>query len=197
MNEETEALYREIKRCRVCEPKLPAGVNPVLTMDDRSKILIIGQAPGMKVHLSGIPWDDQSGQELRSWLGVTEEVFYDSENFAIIPIGFCYPGKAKSGDLPPRAECAPIWHERVLARLQHIKLTLLIGQYAQSFYLRGRKHKTLTETVRNYQDYLPMYFPLPHPSPRNFIWMSKNQWFKKETVPVLRELVDQVLYKKT
>ncbi len=193
MNQETEALYREIKRCRICEPKLLAGVNPVLTIDDRSKILIVGQAPGMKVHLSGIPWDDQSGKELRNWLGVTEEAFYNPENFAIIPMGFCYPGKSKSGDLPPRLECAPIWHERVLAQMQNIKLTLLIGQYAQSYYLRGRKHKTLTETVKNYRDYLPTYFPLPHPSPRNFIWMSKNQWFKEETVPVLRDLVNQLL----
>ncbi|MBD1423943.1 uracil-DNA glycosylase family protein [Sphingobacterium chuzhouense] len=193
MNQETEALYREIKRCRICEPKLLAGVNPVLTIDDRSKILIVGQAPGMKVHLSGIPWDDQSGKELRNWLGVTEEAFYNPENFAIIPMGFCYPGKSKSGDLPPRVECAPIWHERVLAQMQNIKLTLLIGQYAQSYYLRGRKHKTLTETVKNYRDYLPTYFPLPHPSPRNFIWMSKNQWFKEETVPVLRDLVNQLL----
>ncbi|TYR37110.1 uracil-DNA glycosylase family protein [Sphingobacterium phlebotomi] len=195
MNEETEALYREIKCCTVCESKLPAGSNPVLTIDNRSKILIIGQAPGKKVHLSGVPWDDQSGKELRIWLGVTEEAFYDSENFAIIPMGFCYPGKGKSGDLPPRIECAPIWHERVLAQLQNIKLTLLIGQYAQSYYLQGQKYKTLTETVKNYQNYLPRYFPLPHPSPRNFIWMSKNQWFKKEAVPVLQEQIGQILHK--
>ncbi|NGM65997.1 uracil-DNA glycosylase family protein [Sphingobacterium sp. SGR-19] len=193
MNEETEALYREIRCCTICEPKLPAGTNPVLTIDDRSKVLIVGQAPGMKVHLSGIPWDDQSGKELRNWLGVREEVFYNPENFAIIPMGFCYPGKSKSGDLPPRAECAPMWHERVLAKLQNIKLTLLVGQYAQSYYLRGQKYKTLTETVRNYRDYLPTYFPLPHPSPRNFIWMTKNQWFKEKTVPVLQGLVSDAL----
>ncbi|MBD1427487.1 uracil-DNA glycosylase family protein [Sphingobacterium arenae] len=194
MKEETEALYKEIKRCRLCESKLPAGVNPVVTMDDCSKILIVGQAPGAKVHLSGIPWDDQSGRELRDWLGVTEDVFYDSKKFAIIPMGFCYPGKGKNGDLPPCVECAPLWHERVLAQLQNIELTLLIGQYAQSYYLRGRKHKTLTDTVKNYQSYLPTYFPLPHPSPRNFIWLSKNQWFKKEVVPRLQEVVGRVLY---
>src|SRR5690606_9854812 len=113
MNEETELLYREIRRCRVCESKLSAGVNPVLTMDDCSKILVIGQAPGIKVHLSGIPWDDQSGKELRNWLGVTDEIFYDSKNFAIIPMGFCYPGKGKNGDLPPCIACAPLWHEQI------------------------------------------------------------------------------------
>jgi len=163
-------------------------------MDDCSKILVIGQAPGIKVHLSGIPWDDQSGKELRNWLGVTDEIFYDSKNFAIIPMGFCYPGKGKNGDLPPCIACAPLWHERVLAQLQNIELTLLIGQYAQSYYLQGRKYKTLTETVKNYQNYLPTYFPLPHPSPRNFIWMSKNPWFKEKTVPVLQKLVETVLY---
>lgn len=195
MNVETKVLYEEIKCCTVCKSQLPAGVNPVLTIDDCSKILIIGQAPGMKVHLSGIPWDDQSGKELRNWLGVTADVFYDPKNFAIMPMGFCYPGKGRSGDLPPRIECAPIWHERVLAQLQNVQLTLLIGQYAQSYYLRGRKYKTLTETVRNYQCYLPAYFPLPHPSPRNFIWMSKNNWFKEEAVSVLQERVKQVLNK--
>ncbi|PRD50704.1 uracil-DNA glycosylase family protein [Sphingobacterium gobiense] len=195
MNRETEALYKEIKRCTICEPKLSAGANPVLTVNDRSKILIIGQAPGMKVHLSGIPWDDQSGRELRSWLGVTEETFYDSENFAIIPMGFCYPGKGKSGDLPPRAECAPLWHERLMAQLQKVELTLLIGRYAQSYYLMEGKRRSLTETVKNYQDYLPSYFPLPHPSPRNFIWMAKNPWFKEEIVRELQNRVDRILDK--
>jgi|SRR5690606_5773041 len=194
MNAETDALFKAIKRCRVCESELPAGVNPVLTIDDRSKILIVGQAPGTKVHSSGIPWDDQSGKELRSWLGVAEETFYDPKNFAIVPMGFCYPGKGKNGDLPPRRECAPLWHESIFEQLQNIKLTLLIGQYAQSYYLRGEKCRTLTETVRNYQRYLPTYFPLPHPSPRNFIWMSKNLWFKEEAVPVLQGWIDRVLH---
>lgn len=195
MNEEAKALYLDIKCCTVCEPKLPAGANPVLTVNDQARILIIGQAPGMKVHLSGIPWDDQSGRELRGWLGVTEEIFYDSKHFAIVPMGFCYPGKGKSGDLPPRAECAPLWHERVLAQLQNVELTLLIGRYAQSYYLLEGKQKTLTETVKNFQHYLPRHFPLPHPSPRNFIWMSKNPWFKEEVVPELQERVDRILGK--
>lgn len=195
MNEESDALYKAIRRCRVCESELLAGVNPVLTIDDRSKILIVGQAPGTKVHASGIPWDDQSGKELRRWLGVTEETFYDPKNFAIVPMGFCYPGKGRNGDLPPRIECAPLWHEPILAQLQNVELTLLIGQYAQSYYLREEKYRTLTETVKNYQRYLPRYFPLPHPSPRNFIWMSKNRWFKEEAVPVLAEWIDRILYK--
>lgn len=193
MNKETKALYEEVVRCSVCETALSEGVNPVLTIDDRSKILIVGQAPGIKVHRSGIPWNDQSGRELRNWLGVTEDEFYDPKNFSILPIGFCYPGKGKSGDLPPRRECAPLWHRRVLGQLQQVKLTLLIGQYAQSYYLNERKCKTLTETVENYKSYLPIHFPLPHPSPRNFIWMSKNSWFKEVVVPDLQKLVRQIL----
>lgn len=195
MDKGTEALYREIRNCKVCELELSAGANPVLTVDERSRILIVGQAPGTKVHISGIPWDDRSGKELRSWLGVNDETFYSPEKFSIIPMGFCYPGKGKSGDLPPRKECAPLWHERTLARLQNIELTLLIGQYAQAYYLGNRRHRTLTETVKDYKTYLPQYFPLPHPSPRNFIWMSKNEWFKAETVPVLRQWVGQILNK--
>lgn len=194
MDKGTKALYEEIISCKVCEAVLPEGVNPVLTIDNRSKILIIGQAPGMKVHRSGIPWNDQSGRELRNWLGVTEDEFYNPKNFSILPIGFCYPGRGKSGDLPPRSECAPLWHERVLAELQQVRLTLLIGQYAQSYYLKKDKCKTLTATVGNYKNYLPRYFPLPHPSPRNFIWMSKNSWFKEEVVPNLQKLVSQILY---
>lgn len=193
MNEETEALYKEIKCCTTCEHKLPAGANPVLAINDCSKILIVGQAPGTKADRSGIPWDDQSGKELRNWLDVTDEIFYDSKNFAIVPMGFCYPGKGRGGDLPPRPECAPLWHERILSVLPNIKLTLLIGQYAQSYYLRRCKYKSLTETVAHYQEYLPRYFPLPHPSPRNFIWMSKNPWFKKEAVPVLQIQVKRIL----
>lgn len=195
MNKGTEVLYDEIVRCKICEPALAEGANPVLAIDDRSKILIIGQAPGLKVHRSGIPWNDQSGRELRNWLGVSEPVFYDAENFSILPMGFCYPGKGKGGDLPPRPECAPLWHRRVLAQLQHVELTLLIGQYAQSYYLKGHKYRTLTETVKNYKRYLPSYFPLPHPSPRNFIWMSKNSWFKEEVVPDLHERVYRILHK--
>lgn len=194
MNTESKALYEEIVRCRVCEPTLSEGANPVLTIDNRSKILIVGQAPGTKVHRSGIPWSDQSGRELRNWLGVTADEFYDSKKFSILPIGFCYPGKGRSGDLPPRPECAPLWHGRVLAQLPQVKLTLLVGQYAQRYYLKERRYKTLTETVRNYQDYLPMHFPLPHPSPRNFIWMSKNSWFKETVVPELQKLIGQILH---
>lgn len=193
MSEEIDALYKAIKGCVVCGSELTTGVKPVLTIDDRSKILIVGQAPGLKVHLSGIPWDDQSGRELRSWLGVTEELFYEPKNFSIMPMGFCYPGKGKSGDLPPRSVCAPLWHDTVLSRLSNVRMILLVGQYAQSYYLRKERYSTLTETVRNYEHYLPTYFPLPHPSPRNFIWMAKNPWFKQETVPVLQKLVKRIL----
>lgn len=190
---EIEALYKEIISCTVCEHALSLGANPVLTIGERSKILIIGQAPGLKVHQSGIPWDDQSGKELRNWLGVTEQEFYNPDNFAIVPMGFCYPGKGKNGDLPPRRECAPLWHERIRMQLTQVELTLLIGQYAQSYYLGKQKQWTLTDTVKDFASYLPEYFVLPHPSPRNFIWMAKNQWFKEETVPVLQERVRQIL----
>lgn len=190
---ETEVLYREIRSCRVCEPHLPLGANPVLVINRLAKILIIGQAPGLKVHQSGKPWDDQSGKELRAWLGVDEDTFYCSENFGIVPIGFCYPGKGKNGDLPPRKECALLWQERVLEQMPNVELILLVGQYAQAYYLKKVKRNTLTETVKNYQEYLPLYLPLPHPSPRNFIWMAKNPWFKSEVLPVLQERVLHIL----
>lgn len=152
-----------------------------------SKIVIIGQAPGRKVHNSGIPWDDASGDNLRRWLGVDKATFYDPKVFAILPMGFCFPGTGKSGDLPPRPECAPLWHERVLAEMHSVRKTLLIGQYAQAQYLGDRRGKTLTETVRNWRDYLPEFLPLPHPSPRNNIWMKKNPWFAEEVLPELRK----------
>jgi uracil-DNA glycosylase len=151
--------------------------------------VIIGQAPGQKVQNSGIPWDDLSGNELRRWLGVTKEQFYDSKLFALIPMGFCYPGKGTSGDLPPRPECAPLWHHQLLDHMKNRQLTILIGQYAQKFYLGPKFSPTLTENVMNYKDYLPEYLPLVHPSPRNKIWQKKNPWFEDEVVPELREIV--------
>lgn len=187
----TEAVLQAIRTCRVCEKFIEP--HPVVTASAKSKIAIIGQAPGIKVHKSGIPWDDQSGDTLRNWLGVSKTDFYDTQNFAIIPMGFCYPGKGKNGDLPPRKECAPLWHDKLLAELKEIQLTLLIGQYAQKYYLKNQKWLNLTQTVNNFQDYLPKYFPLPHPSPRNFIWMNKNPWFEKEVLPVLKRTVTNVL----
>lgn len=154
-----------------------------------SKIIIIGQAPGTKVHASGIPWDDASGKQLRKWLNVSNEDFYDDTKFAIIPMGFCYPGKGKTGDLPPRPECAPQWHKLLLDKLPNVQLVILIGMYAQKYYLGKAAKRSLTETVANYKEYLPKFLPLPHPSPRNRFWLTKNSWFDVEVLPELRELV--------
>ncbi|NNE14428.1 MAG: uracil-DNA glycosylase family protein [Saprospiraceae bacterium] len=158
-------------------------------MSSKSKILIIGQAPGLTVHKTGKPWDDKSGENLRNWMGINDKVFYDNKKIGIMPMGFCYPGKGKSGDLPPRKECAPEWHEKLLDKLDTPSLILLIGSYAQNYYLGKKKYKTLTETVKNYHQFLPKYFVLPHPSPRNNIWMKKNPWFKNEVIPTLKNKV--------
>jgi uracil-DNA glycosylase len=151
--------------------------------------LIIGQAPGQKVQDSGIPWDDKSGDELRRWLNVTKDKFYDPKQFALMPMGLCYPGKGTSGDLPPRPECAPLWHGKVLAQMKNIKLTILIGQYAQKFYLGKDFNPSITENIKNFKKFLPTYLPLVHPSPRNRIWQKKNSWFEEKVVPELRAIV--------
>ena len=182
-------LIAEIKKCIVCSPHLKLGARPVLNAHAESKIIIIGQAPGLIVHQTGIPWDDKSGENLRNWMGIENDTFYDPKKIAIIPMGFCYPGKGKSGDLPPRKECAPLWHEQLLSQMKKVKLTLLIGSYAQNYYLGKTKKRTLTETVNNYKEYLPNHFVLPHPSPRNNIWQAKNKWFKAEVLPELKSLV--------
>lgn len=189
-----DQLFQEIRQCRTCEDFLEAGVNPVIAASKSSKIVIVGQAPGRKVHQSGIPWDDKSGENLRNWLGVDKDVFYDTSKLALIPMGFCYPGKGKSGDLPPRPECAPLWHLRLFSQMKEVKLTLLIGTYAQQYYLGKAAKPTLTETVRNFREYLPEYLPLPHPSPRNNIWQRKNEWFGQEVVPELQHIVHTTLY---
>lgn len=152
--------------------------------------MIIGQAPGQKVQDSGIPWDDKSGDELRRWLDVTKEQFYDASLFALMPMGFCYPGKGTSGDLPPRQECAPLWHGKVLAQIKNVKLTILIGQYAQKFYLGKDFNPSITENIKNYKKFLPTYLPLVHPSPRNRIWQKKNPWFEKKVIPALRDILN-------
>ena len=188
-----EKLLVDIRACSICLPHLINGVNPVLSAHKHSKVAIIGQAPGSVVHRSGIPWDDKSGERLRAWLGISDAEFYDEEKVALIPMGFCYPGKGKSGDLPPRAECAPQWHETLFAQMKELQLIILIGTYAQSYYLKEKRRKTLTETVRNYEKYLPNYLPLPHPSPRNNIWLRKNDWFEIEVIPLLRQRIKQVL----
>lgn len=188
-----ENLLEEILGCTICKDKLQLGVNPILAAHESSKIILIGQAPGLKVHQSGIPWDDMSGRRLRQWLNVSDETFYDAINIALIPMGFCYPGKGKSGDLPPRKECAEAWHKQLLSKMQKAELVLLVGQYAQKYYLQENAKRTLTETVANYESYLPKYFPLPHPSPRNRFWLSKNPWFEKEVIPKLQDRIAALL----
>ncbi|MCG8319636.1 MAG: uracil-DNA glycosylase family protein [Cytophagales bacterium] len=181
-----EKFKAAIKDCEICADHLPLGANPVFQFGEGARVVIIGQAPGRKVHQSGIPWDDASGNRLREWLDISTSTFYDPDKLALVPMGFCYPGKGKSGDLPPRPECAPKWHDRILARLENVGLRILIGQYAQQYYLHGRVKRTLTETVKAYGEYLPSEIPLPHPSPRNNIWLRKNPWFEKELLPVLQ-----------
>lgn len=187
-------LLEEIRACTVCSEYLPLGPRPIVAGNESSTILIIGQAPGTKVHETGIPWDDPSGNRLREWMGIDNETFYNPSKVALVPMGFCYPGRGKSGDLPPRPECAPLWHEPLLTSMPNIKITLLFGTYAQDYYLQGRTKKTLTETVKNYKEYLPQYLPLPHPSPRNNIWLKKNEWFENELLPEFRAHIQEALY---
>lgn len=168
----------------MCSAALPHGPRPVVSFGKGARVAIIGQAPGSRVHASGVPWDDPSGETLREWMGVDGETFYDPELVAIVPMGFCYPGTGKSGDLPPRPECAPLWHERILEHLD-VQLTLL-GRYAQGRYLGERQGKNLTETVKQWRSYETSMLPLPHPSPRNRRWLARNPWFAKEVLPVLR-----------
>jgi uracil-DNA glycosylase len=187
-------VLREIlaaaRACRVCEAQLPFGPRPVLRAAPQARLMIIGQAPGTRVHESGVPWDDRSGARLRDWLKIPSEVFYDERRVAIVPMGFCYPGvDAKGGDKPPRPECAPLWHPPLRAALPRIELTLLVGLYAQGHYLGKRRQKTLTETVRHWRDYLPDFLPLPHPSWRNTAWLKKNPWFEDDLLPELRKRV--------
>jgi len=190
-----EELLSEVRLCQVCAPSLGHAPRPVVSAHPASRIAIIGQAPGAVVNRTGIPWDDQSGDNLRSWLSVDRATFYNSRKFALIPMGFCYPGKGKSGDLPPRKECAPLWHEKIFGQMNDLVLTLLVGKYAQTYYLTNAQ-PSLTATVRNFREYLPRLFPLPHPSPRNNIWQSKNQWFTTDLLPVLQQHVKAVLAEK-
>lgn len=185
-------LLAEVRGCRVCEASLDAGPRPVVQVGNRASVVIIGQAPGRRVHESGVPWDDPSGVRLREWLGITDEQFYDPEQIALIPMGFCFPGSGKSGDLPPRPECAPLWHERLLAELPANRLEVIIGQYAQARYIEGRG-ATLTETVKRWESFLPERVVMPHPSPRNRRWLSQNPWFEAEAIPAIRNRVKEVL----
>ena len=186
-------LLNNIKTCTLCKEHLPLGPRPVLAAHPNSKIVIVGQAPGTKVHASGIPWNDASGKQLRSWMQVSDADFYDETKFSIIPMGFCYPGKGTSGDLPPRSECAPQWHGLLFEQLPNVVLVILIGMYAQNYYLKDKAKKTLTETVKNYKAYLPKFLPIPHPSPRNRFWLTKNPWFEAEVVPELRSKINALM----
>lgn len=186
-------LINRAKNCRLCTPYLPLGARPVFQIHPKAKILVAGQAPGRKVHQSGVPFDDPSGDRLREWMGIEKAVFYNPEKIAILPMGFCYPGTGQRGDLPPRKECAATWRKSLLSLMPDIRVTLVIGQYALDWHLRGRKKKNLTETVKAWQEYSPDYLPLPHPSPRNNLWLKKNPWFEDHVLPVLRQAVSQNL----
>jgi len=181
-----DLLLNEIRACHLCEAHLPLGPRPVLRASSTARILIVGQAPGRRVHETGIPWNDPSGDRLRLWLQMTREQFYDERHIAIVPTGLCFPGSGVRGDAPPRPECAPLWHPQLRTLMPKIRLTLLIGQYAQAYYLGRRRKKSLRETVLAYQEYLPEFLPLPHPSPRNQLWLKQNPWFEGEVVPVLK-----------
>lgn len=188
-----DKLLKEILGCQVCKQYLPLGPRPVVQLNKSSKIVIISQAPSRRVHETGIPWNDASGKKLKSWMGVSDEIFYNPTCISILPMGFCYPGKGVSGDLPPRPECAPLWHPQVFKYFENNPLILLVGQYAQRYYLKKSFKGSLTETVRNYKEYLPTYFPLPHPSPRNQNWVIINPWFMKEAVPELQKRIQVAL----
>lgn len=188
-----ETILNQIAACEVCRDGLPHEPRPVMAASPRSRIVIVGQAPGRKVHASGVPWQDQSGKLLRAWMGMSEGDFYDADKVAIIPMGFCYPGKGKSGDLPPRPECAPLWHPPLFELMTNVQLTLVIGQYAQRAYLGERAKRNLTETVRSFEEFRPNLFPLPHPSPRNRFWLRKNPWFETTALPQLQQAVRDAL----
>jgi uracil-DNA glycosylase len=189
-------LLSDIRACTHCTAHLPAGPRPVVKAKQTARIMIIGQAPGTKVHASGVPWDDASGNRLRDWLELDKETFYDEGQIAIVPMGFCFPGtNPKGGDSPPRPECAPLWHEKLRDGLDSVELNLLVGQYAQKYYLGKQGKKTMTESVRCFTEYLPEYLPTPHPNWRTGIWQKKNPWFEEEIIPELRRRVHDLLVK--
>ena len=187
-----KSLQQRIAACRICEKDLPLGPRPIVQIHHDAKILIAGQAPGSRVHETGVPFDDPSGDRLRDWMGIDKDTFYDPKRVAILPMGFCYPGTSKSGDLPPIKICAATWRQEALELLSGVQLTLVIGQYAQSWHLADSK-KNLTQTVRSWRDYGEAIFPLPHPSPRNNIWLAKNRWFEEELIPVLQQRVRNLI----
>jgi uracil-DNA glycosylase len=186
-------VLADARACRICAADLPLGPRPVLRASVTARLLIVGQAPGTRVHATGIPFNDPSGDRLRDWLGIGRDVFYDEALIAIMPTGLCYPGRGRGGDLPPRPECAPTWHGPVRALMPRIGLTLLVGSYAQAHYLGPRRGATLTETVQRWREYLPDFLPTPHPSPRNTLWLKRRPWFEADVVPELRRRVHALL----
>jgi len=192
MKDYSKDLINKVKGFNHCQHNLRHFPRPVFQINKKAKILIAGQAPGIKVHNSGIAFDDASGDRLRDWMGIDKKIFYDTNTTAILPMAFCYPGKGKTGDLPPMKICAIKWRDDLLKLMPNIQLTLLIGKYAQDWHLDTKQN--LTETVKAWKDYLPQYLPLPHPSPRNNIWLKKNQWFLKDVVPYLKQEVQKAIY---
>ena len=185
-------LLADVRACTICSEFLPHGPRPVLQLSASARILIAGQAPGRRVHETGVPFDDPSGDRLREWMGVTRETFYDARRIAILPMGLCYPGTGRSGDLPPRPECAPAWREALLDKLKKVELTLVLGRYAQDYHVPGGA-RPVTEVVRAWRDHWPAVLPLPHPSPRNRLWLRNNPWFENEVIPSLRKRVRLLL----
>lgn len=188
-----ERTLAQARACQLCVEHLPLGARPVLRASSTARLLIVGQAPGRRVHTTGVPWNDPSGDLLRAWLQLDRERFYDEREIAIVPVGLCYPGTGRGGDLPPRPECAPLWHPRIGALLPRLELILAIGAYAHAYYLPQYRGKSLTETVLRYRECPPSIFPLPHPSPRNRRWLRDRPWFEQEVIPALRQRVSAVL----
>ena len=188
-----ETLLAAVRDCRACDAHLPLGARPVLRAGETARILVVGQAPGVRVHTTGIPWGDPSGERLRAWMGVDADVFYDESRIAIIPMGYCYPGRGNGGDMSPRRGCAELWLDHLLAKLPRIELTLLIGQYAQRHFLANRRKPSLAETAQAWREYGPQYIPLPHPSPRNQPWFKRHAWFEAQLVPMLQARIKTLL----
>ena len=186
-------LLARVRACHLCDIHLPLGCRPVLQASPRARLLIVSQAPGRRVHETGIPFNDPSGDRLRDWLGIDKTTFYDAEHIAIVPMGFCYPGRGADGDLPPRPECAPLWLPRLLPRLPRIELTLLVGQYAQRRFLGRLRKPSLAETTAAWRDYAPRFMPLPHPSPRNQPWLARHRWFERDVLPALRARIGELV----
>lgn len=190
---ELDALSQQIRECRICEEYLPLAPKPVFRVSKSARLLIVGQAPSAMVQGSGQLWSDASGMRLRDWLGMDKNKFNQQADIAAVPMGFCYPGRGSSGELPPRPECAQTWHAQLFPLLTEVKMIILVGHYAHAYFLGEQRKKSLTETVRSFEDYAPRYFPIPHPNPSNTLWFNQNPWFESNVVPELKKRVADVL----